>query len=409
MWAASANTIFRHADDVYVSGMRISANGLTLKKGVDEAHIKIPEGIKFIENNAFGGFTKITSVQFPNSLWKIGKGAFFGCSRLTLVDFCATNLTTIGVGAFNGCTGLTLVIPSISFTNIGDHAFFGCTGLTSVVFPSTLTSIGESAFQYCIRLTSVDLSATNLTSIGEWTFNGCMRLTSVKLPSLLTEIREGTFCDCRRLSRVELPNSLTVIRELAFKNCRQLKVIVPLSSVARNSFEGCRLVVNVSGRNIPGSDDPNLRIVDFNPRIIGLRQRLFDMWSQNIVRQGRMRQTSKNARIALSTNMMGYETMQSNIEKSEVRKVWRQIKDVLLEETRKVGRDRVRAVVKFLFAKIMKGGRRLVTMKSYLNQPEETKVFKTVFEDFGILEEVTESSGEEKEVHVAKRMKRLRF
>ena len=62
-------------------------------------------------------------------------------------------------------------------------------------------------------------------------------------------------------------------------------------------------------------------------------------------------------------------------ENGEVGRVWREIKQILAGVTRRG------EVVEFLFAKIIERGRRFMTMKSYLNQPEETKVFKKVLED----------------------------
>ena len=64
----------------------------------------------------------------------------------------------------------------------------------------------------------------------------------------------------------------------------------------------------------------------------------------------------------------------------EVERIWREIKQTLARVTRRG------EVVEFLFAKIIEGGKRLVTMKSYLNQPKETKVFKQVLKDLGIEE-----------------------
>lgn len=96
--------------------------------------------------------------------------------------------------------------------------------------------------------------------------------------------------------------------------------------------------------------------------------------------------------------MMDYEQKQSSRELSEVSQIWREIKQLLGPNMH---------IAPFLFRKIKEGGEKLVKMKSYLNQPKETKVFKKVFEDMGITEPFTKSSVEEKEIHVAKRMKRL--
>ncbi len=78
----------------------------------------------------------------------------------------------------------------------------------------------------------------------------------------------------------------------------------------------------------------------------------------------------------------GYDTVQSNRERAEVLQIWREIKQVL---GRIVWRQQNK-VVGFLFLRITEGGRRLVTLKSYLNQPKETKVFKRVLYDLGIRE-----------------------
>jgi hypothetical protein len=61
----------------------------------------------------------------------------------------------------------------------------------------------------------------------------------------------------------------------------------------------------------------------------------------------------------------------------EVERIWREIKQTLGPNMR---------FAPFLFRRIIAGGKRLVTMKSYLNQPKETKVFKQVLKDLGIEE-----------------------
>tara|TARA_B100000683_G_C12170909_1_gene424248 strand:- start:225 stop:569 length:345 start_codon:yes stop_codon:yes gene_type:complete len=93
-----------------------------------------------------------------------------------------------------------------------------------------------------------------------------------------------------------------------------------------------------------------------------------------------MRQSGKHYKLLLSKGMMDYELQQSNRERPEVLEIWTEIKQLL------VGVPRRDEVVEFLFPKIIEGGKRLVRMKSYLNQPKETKVFKKVLDDLGITE-----------------------
>ena len=263
-----------------------------------------------------------------------------------------------------------------------------------MVLPSTLTSIEAGAFKGCTRLAGVTLPE-GLTSLKRYVFAHCRKLTSVVFPSTLTSIGEYAFFDCTRLTSLTLPGGLTSIGEYAFHRCTRLRVLVPPCQVNPGAFTDCLLVLNVSGRNIPGS-------IVLRPRIIGLRQRLLAIWSATVRRQGRLRQSSRGYRAKNLGASQGFVELYSREELFEVVRVWREIKQILAGVTRRG------EVVEFLFAQIIEGGKRLVTMKSYLNQPKETKVFKQVLEDLGIRESFTES-GEEKEIHVAKRMKRLRF
>ena len=366
--------------------------GNTLVKGVNEFDTVIPEGVEIIGPNAFRECTRLTSVVFPSTLTSIGNMAFYECTRLTSVTFSST-LTSIGNGAFQKCTRLTSVTLPEGLTSIGRNAFSKCTRLTRVVFPSTMTSIGKDAFCECNGLTSVTFPE-GLTSIGKAAFYKCTGLTSVVLPEGLTSIGNGGFYECTGLTSLSLPEGLTIIGESAFFGCTgltsvelpssltrigtdgfcwctRLRVLVPPCQVYPGAFGLCLLVLNASGSNFPESD------VVLDPRIIGLRQRLLALWSQNVRRQGRMRQAHRGYRVALDEVSEGYDMVQSNRERAEVLLIWRAIKQVLGQNMR---------FAPFLFRKIIAGGRRLVTMKSYLNQPKETKVFKRVLEDLGIAE-----------------------
>lgn len=331
----------------------MNIQGNTLVKGVDEPHVVIPYGIEIIGPDAFRECTRLTSVVFPSTLTSIGDFAFSRCTGLTSVTF-PEGLTHIRAAAFSYCRGLTSVdLSQTSLTSIRNHAFYQCYDLTSIIFPSTLTGIGRSAFSRCIKLTSVVFPST-LTGIGYGAFSQCIKLISVVFPSTLTSIGYRAFYDCERLSVLVPP-------------CQFM--------VHPNAFRNASLVVNASGNAINGS-------IVVDQRIIGLSQRLLALWSQNVRRQGLLRQVHRGYRVALYEVSEGYDTVQSNRERAEVLQIWREIKQVL---GRIVWRQQNK-VVGFLFLRIIEGGRRLVTLKSYLNQPKETKVFTQVLYDLGIRE-----------------------
>lgn len=324
----------------------MNIQGNTLVKGVDEFHVVIPEGVEIIGDEAFRECKGLTEIKLPSSLTSIGEGAFASCSGLTGIQL-PEGLTNIGRGAFIGCTGLSRIQMPEGLTSIGNFAFNWCTELTSVVFPSTLTSLGDDAF------------------------GACTSLTSIQLPEGLTSVGNHAFSECSGLTGVVLPSTLTSIGSKAFYGCTELSLIVPPCRVAPDSFKDCYLVLNASGSIVSGS-------VVINPIIIGLRKRLLALWSQNVRRQGRLRQSGKKYKLALSGGALGYERVQANRERNEVNKLWREIKRIL------EGTERRADVVAFLFAKLIRGGELLVRMNSYLNQPRETKVFQRVLQDLGI-------------------------
>ena len=188
--------------------------------------------------SAFFNCSEITSITIGNAVTSIGYNAFFGCSKLTTLNWNAeicnivgsteqylnfgstNNLETFNVGenvtkisstllilcgslasinvapANNyyrssgnclietgsktlviGCN--TSIIPTDgSVTSISDYAFAGRAGLTSIIIPDSVTSIGDYAFSGCTGLTSITIP-NSVTSIGGYAFRGCTGLTKV--------------------------------------------------------------------------------------------------------------------------------------------------------------------------------------------------------------------------------------
>ena len=124
----------------------------------------------------------MTSVNIPNSVTKIGKGAFSGCRGLTSIkvengntvydarDNCNAIIITSTNTLMAGCKNTT--IPN-SVTTIGESAFSGYSGLTSVDIPNSVTNIDKSAFSGCSGLTSVTIP-NSVTNIDKSAFSGCI-------------------------------------------------------------------------------------------------------------------------------------------------------------------------------------------------------------------------------------------
>ena len=107
-------------------------NELNLQKAISEANM----------------WSEVTGTSFYKIVWdkdcgrRIGRNEegdiYDGDVRVEVVppfEVYPDSVTKIGIGAFRGCKSLASVTIPGSVTKIGDEAFLGCTGLSSVTIP----------------------------------------------------------------------------------------------------------------------------------------------------------------------------------------------------------------------------------------------------------------------------------
>ena len=182
----------------------------------------IPSSVTAIGDEAFYGFTSLTSVEIPSSVTEIGYYAFYGCTSLTSIEI-PSSVTVIGWNAFEDCESLTSVVIPKGVTKIYESTFSGCTSLTSVVINGKINKIEESTFSYT-GLESITLPSS-IKAIGESAFSGCTSLTSIVIPEHVTEIRYYAFEDCTGLESITLPAGVEKIYDNAFEGCTSIKTI----------------------------------------------------------------------------------------------------------------------------------------------------------------------------------------
>ena len=124
-----------------------------------------------------------------------------------------------------------ITIPN-SVTKIGKAAFYGCTGIYYVTIPNKVTEIEEEAFGNCGNLRSVYIS-NGVTTIGVEAFAGCRYLTTVTIPNSVTFIGGGAFNGCDKLKDVycyaeNVPNT----RDNPFSEIENVTLHVPAASVS---------------------------------------------------------------------------------------------------------------------------------------------------------------------------------
>ncbi len=185
-----------------------------------------------------------TEYVIPNSVTKIGHGAFGDCSKLTSITI-PSSVTIIDVAAFLGCTGLTSMVIPNSVTGIDNFAFYGCTNLESITIPGSVTIMGEQEFAGCNSLKSINVDVNNsaYSSVDGVLFNKEKTVllyyphgrpyTQYAVPNGVATIFEFAFADCTRLTSIEIPSSVTYIIDMAFDGCRSLKDVYYFGSKAQ--------------------------------------------------------------------------------------------------------------------------------------------------------------------------------
>lgn len=228
------------------------------------------EGVSYtvvgIDDMAFMGCAKLTSVTFPSTLKTIGEGAFYGCSRLTSVELPATvrtigdwafynnplttitfndGLQSIGSRAFYGVSVQTLNIPN-SVTELGGYAFSGCKSLETVTIGTGVTKISDYAFNTCSALTQI--SYPSVIEIGASAFKGCSSLTDLPLTDKITSLGNSVFSGCSAIESLVIPNSVTSIGSYAFEKCTKLTSATlgtGISSIPDYMFSSCSALTSV--------------------------------------------------------------------------------------------------------------------------------------------------------------------
>lgn len=164
----------------------------------DDAEIVIPASYKGkpVTGIIVRGFENsgIKSVSLPDSVKKIGSGAFGGCARLKSVSF-GNGVTEIESYAFNS-TGLETVEIPANVAKIGGQAFENNASLTAVTVYGN-AEVGYKAFQDCTALRTAEFLGEESLSLDSSVFSDCAALESVTLVADSVTLDDDAFMDCK--------------------------------------------------------------------------------------------------------------------------------------------------------------------------------------------------------------------
>lgn len=210
--------------------------------------VTLPATLKSVGQRFFEK-SKISEIDLPNGLEKIGNYAFSGCSSLSSVNL-PSSLTDIGIEAFKGTAITEIEIPS-GITYLKNGLFENCTALASADLPETLETIGDMVFKGAEKLTAVNMPS-GVTDIGAEAFYGCKALTGFVdsdgvvrfyLPEGITAVSDGCFAYCPLETSFTIPDQILSIGDAAFKYTylKELTISESLKSIGAEAFRNSKL------------------------------------------------------------------------------------------------------------------------------------------------------------------------
>lgn len=196
-------------------------------------------------------------------------GTFSSCSNLKSIRL-PEGLKYIDDGAFNGCTSLSEISIAESVIKISSTAFKNCKKLpmkNNVLYAGNwAVDVADSTLaKYKLQENTVGLAGT---------FADCRNLKSIDIPFGVRIIGDGTFFDCTSLTEVNVPSSVEFIGDYAFFNCQALK-IKRVEGVSYYDIPSTNLLVYANiPPSFPGGDEACMKWLKYNIRYPSICQEL---------------------------------------------------------------------------------------------------------------------------------------
>lgn len=189
---ALAYTSVNHV--IFSSSLEVIGDSALMRCTLQEA--ELPSTLKAIGSSAFYFCDNLREVTFSgDELTEIGDSAFALCSNMERVSPLPSRLTEISKSLFYFDEKLTDIEIPDGVTKIGHHAFGNCYGLTAVTIPGSVQKLEYNAFERCFGLTDVTI-CDGVAALDKAVFKNCTGLKRVTIPKSVTEIGYDLLSGC---------------------------------------------------------------------------------------------------------------------------------------------------------------------------------------------------------------------
>ena len=235
-------TIYYTITDAEKKEVAVAPNGAS--NNSYEGDIVIPEKVINPNDGLEYTVTSIAASAFKRSY----EGATTG--RVTSVELPET-ITKIGANAFKyGSTYLTEINIPDAVTEIGELAFDACKGLTSITLSSNLTTLGQKAFNVCTAITVINYNAESLADFvnNKGPFYGCTADITLNIGNDVTTIPAYAFQGANITGTVTIPDNVKTINASAFQDITSINKLIigsDITTFGMYVFNGCTGITEI--------------------------------------------------------------------------------------------------------------------------------------------------------------------
>ena len=173
---AGVLTKYQGQDDTVIIPDKVKSIGKSCFKGMQIVEVRLPVGIKRIEEFAFEECEQLKTINFPRTLEYIGGGAFYNCKSLESIHF-TSNIEGLGTATRK----VPLPYASGGYRYVEFSCFEDCNGLKSVYFDNSQKKIPGGTFN-AFSMSLEQLYFPPSCTVSEYSFTGaikCVRLDDV--------------------------------------------------------------------------------------------------------------------------------------------------------------------------------------------------------------------------------------
>ena len=227
--------------------------------------INIPSSLQYLGTYAFMMCVSLKTdpLIFPEGFERFGQLVFSDCSSLTGKVVLPSTIKEIDDGAFFRSKITSINLPE-GLERIGLAAFYACR-LEEIWIPNSCQDLSSpTLFQQNYFLKRIHLPE-GLDRIPKGFADACFKLQEVNIPSSVKSIGIAAFQQCYSLKKIELPNGLETIETDAFWHCDSLEQIVFPATLKMLGQESCSYISELKRIYCMASEPPICEESTLNP------------------------------------------------------------------------------------------------------------------------------------------------